>query len=93
MFSMRKLFQATAVRVHRYKNVKKYSTATASGDDKPYPLDGIRVLDLTRIGKIVFEINYFFLINLIEYKPNKFILIKINSCWTILYNDFIGFGC
>lgn len=51
MIALRKLFQATVVRVCHHKSGKKYSTTTANGDNKPYPLDGIRVLDLTRIGK------------------------------------------
>lgn len=57
MFIRRKLLETTALIGRHHKNELKYITTTANGDnDKPYPLDGIRVLDLTRIGKL-FEIH------------------------------------
>lgn len=56
MFSMRKVYQTTLLRVFHHKNGRKHCATIANGDNsnKPYPLDGIRVLDLTRIGKIDF---------------------------------------
>lgn len=60
MFTMKNFFEATALRVCNHKNgIKKFITTTANGDDKSYPLDGIRVLDLTRIGKTAIDSYYF----------------------------------
>lgn len=61
---MRKFAQTTVLRVYRQNNGRKHCATIASDDNtaKPYPLDGIRVLDLTRIGKIAFGIVYIFTI-------------------------------
>lgn len=77
MFTMRKIFQASVLRVCHLKNGKKFITTTANGDNKPYPLDGIRVLDLTRIGKTAFFL--FKQHNFWQYKTNKYKIYKQHS--------------
>lgn len=59
---MRKFVQTTVLRACYYKNGFKWITTTANEDNnnKPYPLDGVRVLDLTRIGKTAFTIDFCF---------------------------------
>lgn len=60
MFTMKIFLRTTALSVsYLHKNGRKCITTTASNaDKKPYPLDGIRVLDLTRIGKLRFRIDF-----------------------------------
>lgn len=53
MFPIRRIAQVS-VYTARQQN-KCFSTIrNVDENDKPYPLDGIRVLDLTRIGKLMF---------------------------------------
>lgn len=52
MFAIRQLFRASVHDTH--SNWFKHLSTVSTVDDKPYPLDGIRVLDLTRIGKYIY---------------------------------------
>lgn len=62
MFTIRRFVQVF-VSNGRQQDPRKYfataSNSDANTDNKPYPLEGIRVLDLTRIGNNYFAFGKF----------------------------------
>lgn len=52
MFTIRRFAQLS---IFNARKQNKYFSTVLNGDanDKTYPLDGIRILDLTRIGKFI----------------------------------------
>lgn len=88
MFTIRRFVQVFVFNGRQQNPCKYFATASnsdANTDDKPYPLEGIRVLDLTRIGN-----NYF---ALEKYSKNKKLRKQFMyhefSGWSILHNDFV----
>lgn len=94
MLLSKQVFKQSLLIYGRRENLKRFLSTSLNYATEPekklYPLEGIRVLDLTRIGKLIIY-KFPSQRNLMEM---KFHYDAYNySCWAILHNDFIRFGC
>lgn len=50
MFHIRRIVRVSVFKAHQQRKFLSTDANEVQSDEKPYPLQGIRVLDLTRIG-------------------------------------------